>query len=82
MAGTTIVFVAVLVVVSLLASLGVLWWTGSAIISAPIGGVCGLAAAFAVEASNTAMSLARGCPCEWLSDGNELSTGGPHRQEK
>jgi hypothetical protein len=28
MAGTTIVSVAVLVVVSLLVSLGVLWWTG------------------------------------------------------
>jgi uncharacterized membrane protein HdeD (DUF308 family) len=63
-------------------ALGVLWWTGSAVIYAPKGGVCGLAAAFAVGTSNTAMSRARECPYEWPSDGNELSTGGPDRQEK
>ena len=82
MAGTSIVSVAVLVVVSLLASFGVLWWTGSVVVSAPIGGVCGLAAAFAVEASNTAKGRAKERPCERLSDGNERSIGGPERHGK
>ena len=82
MAGTTIVSVAVLVTVSLLASFSVLWWTGSVVTSAPVGGVCGLAAAFAVEASNTAMGRARKRPCERPSDGNERSIGGPDRQGK
>jgi hypothetical protein len=77
-----IVSVAVLVTVSLLASFGVLWWTGSVVVSAPIGGLCGLAAAFAVEALNTAMGRARERPCERQSDGNERSTGEPDRQGK
>jgi len=81
-AGTVLLATIVFVVVSLLASFGVLWWTGSVVISAPIGGVCGLAAAFAVEASKSTIGRARERPCERLSDGNERSTDGPERQGK
>ena len=82
MAVTSILSVAVLVTVSLLASFGVLWWTGSVVTSAPVGGVCGLAAAFAVEALNTAKGRAKERPCERPSDGNERSNGGSDRQGK
>jgi membrane associated rhomboid family serine protease len=81
-AGTMIVSVAVLVTVSLLVSFGVLWWTGGIAISASIGGVCGLAVAFAVEALTTAVRRAGERPCERLSDVNERSGGGPDRQGK
>jgi hypothetical protein len=82
MAVTMIVSVAVLVAVSLLASFGGLWWTGSVVASAAIGGVCGLAAALVVEASKSTIGRAREHPCERPSDGNERSTDGPERQGK
>jgi hypothetical protein len=59
-AGTMIVSVVVLVVVSLLASLGLLWLTGVASISAVIGGVCGLAVAVVVDAVSPALERAGG----------------------
>jgi ABC-type nickel/cobalt efflux system permease component RcnA len=66
-AGSMIVCVAVLIVVSCLVSLGVLWWTGSVITSAAIGTMCGLAAAFALH---TAVERAG----ERLSDENDRSS--------
>jgi hypothetical protein len=54
-AGSMIVSVAVVIVVSFLVSFGVLWWTGSILISAVTGALGGLAAAFAVEALHTAV---------------------------
>jgi hypothetical protein len=80
--GAAIVSVAVLVTVSLLVSFGMQWWTGGMIISASIGGVCGLAAAFALEALSTALGRVRERPCERPSNGNERSTGGPEHQGK
>jgi len=55
-----------------LVSLGVLWWTGSVIISAAIGTMCGLAAAFAVDALHVAVGRAG----ERLSDENERFSSG------
>jgi hypothetical protein len=81
-AGTMIVSVAVLVTVSLLVSFGVMWWTGGTPISAPIGGVCGLAVAFVVEALVTAVRRAGERSCKRLSDVNERSGCGPDRQGK
>jgi hypothetical protein len=49
-AGSMAFSVAVLIVVSLLVGFGVLWWTSSVITSAVLGTMCGLAAAFAVNA--------------------------------
>ena len=69
-AGSMIVSVAVLIVVSCLVSLGVLWWTGSVIASAAIGTMCGLAAAFAMDALHTAVQRAG----ERLSDENNRSS--------
>lgn len=58
-AGSMIVSVAVLIVVSFLVSFGVLWWTGSSIlISALTGALGGLTAAFAEEALHTAVGRA------------------------
>ena len=48
-AGSMVVSVAVLIVVSLLVSFGVLWWTGSVLTSTAIGTMCGLVAAFTVN---------------------------------
>jgi hypothetical protein len=57
-AGSMVVSVAVLLVVSLLVSLGVLRWTGSVITSAAIGTLCGLAAAFAMDSLYNAVRRA------------------------
>lgn len=57
-AGSMVVSVAVLLVVSLLVSLGVLRWTGSVITSAAIGTLCGLAAAFAMDSPYNAVRRA------------------------
>jgi hypothetical protein len=71
-AGSMAFSVAVLIVVSLLASLGVLWWTGSVLTSAAIGTMCGLAAAFAVNAVHAAV----GRGGERLRDENDQSSSG------
>jgi len=71
-AGSMVVSVVVLIAVSLLASIGVLWWTGSIITSAAIGTMGGLAAAFAVDALRTAAERAG----ERLSDKNDRSSSG------
>jgi hypothetical protein len=76
-ARSTAFSVAVLIVVSLLASLGVLWWTGSVLTSAAIGTMCGLAAAFAVDSLHTAFERAGG----WLSDENDRSSGGSNTDQ-
>ena len=47
--------VTVLIVVSLLVGFGVLRWTGSVITSSVLGNICGLAAAFAVNALHAAV---------------------------
>jgi hypothetical protein len=71
-AGSMIVSVAVLIVVSFLVSLGVLWWTGSVVTSAAIGTICGLAAAFVVDGLHTAVQRTG----ERLSDENDRSSSG------
>src|SRR5215207_2075293 len=68
-AGSMIVSVGVLIVVSFLVSFGVLWWTGSILTSAAIGTMCGLAAAFVVDTLHNAVERAGGR----LSDGNDRS---------
>jgi hypothetical protein len=81
-AGTMIVSVAVLVGVSLLVSLGVLWLTGSAVTSAVIGTVCGLAAALVLDALSTAEGRAGERPGEWFRNENELHSGGADRRAR
>ena len=76
-ARSTAFSVAVLIVVSLLASLGVLWWTGSVLTSAATGTMCGLAAAFAVNSLHTAVERAG----EWLSDEKDRSSGGSNTDQ-
>ena len=76
-AGSMAFSVAVLIVVSLLVSLGVLWWTGSVLTSAAIGTMCGLAAAFAVDSLHTAVERAG----ERLSDENDLSNSGSNTEQ-
>jgi hypothetical protein len=71
-AGSMVVSVAVLIVVSLLVSVSVLWWTGSVITSAATGTMCGLAAAFAVDALHTALARAG----ERVSHENDRSSSG------
>jgi hypothetical protein len=71
-AGSMIVSAAVLILVSFLVSLGVLRWTGSVLTSAMLGTICGLAAAFAVDALHTAVRRAGGR----LSDENDRSSSG------
>jgi hypothetical protein len=53
-AGTVILSTIGFMVVSLLVSLGVLWATGGVARGAPIGVICGSAAAFTVGAVSTA----------------------------
>ena len=53
--GTVLLSTAVFVVVSLLVSLGVLWWTGGLLSGAVIGVVCGFSAAFIVATVSTAV---------------------------
>ena len=71
-AGSMAFSVAVLIVVSLLVSFGVLRWTASVITSSAIGTMCGLAAAFAVNALHAAMKRAG----ERLSPNNDQSSSG------
>jgi hypothetical protein len=66
--GSMIVSVAALIVVSLLVSLGVLWWTASVITSSAIGTMCALAAAFTLDALPAAAKRAG----ERLRDENDL----------
>jgi len=54
-AGSMAFSVTVLIVVSLLVGFGVLRWTGSVITSSVLGNICGLAAAFAVNALHAAV---------------------------
>jgi hypothetical protein len=53
MAGTVLWAAIVFVVVSVLVSLGVLWWTGGLLSSVMVGLICGLAAAFTISAVST-----------------------------
>jgi hypothetical protein len=54
-AGTVMLSTVVFFVVSVLVSLGVLWWTGDVARGILIGVICGSAAAFTVGAVITAM---------------------------
>ena len=53
--GTVLLSTIVFVVVTLLVSLGVLWWTGGLLSGVLIGVICGLAAAFTIGAVSTAV---------------------------
>ena len=53
MAGTVLWAAIVFVVVSVLVSLGVMWWTGRLLSGVVIGLICGLAAAFTIGAVST-----------------------------
>ena len=71
-AGSMVVSVTVLIVVSLLVGFGVLRWTGSVITSTVLGTMCGLAAAFAVNSLHAAV----GRGGERLSPDNFRSSSG------
>ena len=69
MAGTVLWAAIVFVVVSVLVSLGVLWWTGGLLSSVVIGMICGLAAAFTISAVSTMVGRTEG-PSEGRDDRN------------
>ena len=71
-AGSMAFSVTVLIVVSLLVGFGVLRWTGSVITSTVLGNMCGLVAAFAVNALHAAV----GRGGERLSPHNFRSSSG------
>jgi hypothetical protein len=50
LAATVLLSIGVFIVVSLLVSLGVLWWTGDATRGVRIGAICGAAAVITVSA--------------------------------
>ena len=58
--GTVLLSTIVFVVVSLLVSLGVLWWTGVLLSGAVIGVICGLAVAITIGAVSNAVGRTEG----------------------
>ena len=78
-AGTVILSAIVFVVVSLLVSLGVLWWTGGVARGAVIGVICGFSAACVVATVSTAVGRSGEQLRDRLSDENEQSSGEPDR---
>ena len=74
--GTVLLSTIVFVVVSLLVSFGVLWWTGGLLSGVLIGVICGLAAAFTIGAVSTAVRRSGERP---RGHENERSGGGPDR---
>ena len=73
--GTVILSTIVFIVVSLLVSLGVLWWTGDLSRGGLIGVICGVVAAFTVSAVSTAI----GRSGEHSGEEHERSGGGRDR---
>jgi len=78
-AGTVLLATIVFVVVSLLVSLGVLWWTGGLLSGAVIGVICGLAAAFTIGAVSSAAGRSGERRREGSSDENEPFGDRPDR---
>jgi hypothetical protein len=78
-AGTVILSAIVFVVVTLLVSLGVSWWTGGLLSGALIGVICGLGSAFLIGAVSIAVGRSGEQSRERLGDENERSSGGPDR---
>ena len=74
-AATVLLSIGVFIVVTLLVSLGVLWWTGDGTRSVLIGVICGCAAAVTVGAVNTAYGQSE----EHSSDEHERSPDGHDR---
>ena len=74
--GTVLLSTIVFVVVSVLVSLGVLWWTGGLFSGAVIGVICGLAAAFTIGAVSIAVRRSGERPG---GHENERYGGGPDR---
>jgi hypothetical protein len=54
LAATVLLSIGVFIVVTLLVSLGVLWWSGDATRGVRIGAICGAVAVFAVGAASWA----------------------------
>jgi hypothetical protein len=77
-AGTVILSTVVFVVVSLLVSLGMLWWTSGAR-GVVIGVICGFLAASIVAMVSTAVGRSRKRPRDRHRDENDRSSGGPDR---
>lgn len=75
MAGTVLLAAAVLIVVSVLVSLGVLWLTGGVLPGVVIGMICGFAAAFTIGAVSTMAGRNKG-----RDDRNERSSAEPGRR--
>jgi hypothetical protein len=76
--GTVLLSTIVFVVVTMLVSLGVLWWTGGLLSGVLIGVICGLAAAFTTGAVNNIVGRTEGRR-RTGGDENERSGGGPDR---
>jgi hypothetical protein len=74
--GTVILSLIVFVLVALLVTIGVWWWSGGLLPGAMIGVISGFAAAFLVGTVGIAVGRSGGQPRERLSDDNERSSGG------
>ena len=74
--GTVILSLIVFVLVALLVTIGVWWWSGGLLSGAVIGVIGGLAAAFLVGIVGIAVGRSGKQPRERLSDDNERSSGG------
>ena len=75
--GTVILSLVVFVVVALLVTIGVWWWSGGLLPGTVIGVISGFAAAFLVGTVSIAVERSGGQRRERLSDDNERSSGGP-----
>jgi hypothetical protein len=73
--GTVLLSVVIFVAVSVLVSLGVVWWTGGVFRGTVIGVVCGLAAAFVIGAVGTAVGRNERRPRSGASDRSSGSEG-------
>ena len=60
LAGTVMLSTVVFFVVSVLVSVGMLWWSGDVALGIAIGGICGTAAAFTFGAVVRAMGRSGG----------------------
>jgi hypothetical protein len=77
--GTVILSLVVFVVVALLVTIGVWWWSGGLLPGTVIGVISGFAAAFLVGMVGIAVGRSGEQLRERLSDDNERSSGEPDR---
>jgi len=77
--GTVILSLVVFIVVALLVTIGMWWWSGGLLPGTVTGVISGFAAAFLVGMVSIAVGRSGEQPRERLSDDNERSSGEPDR---